>query len=313
MNLPEQGIAGPFRVTSIKHILPQKIPESPNSLAQDFDFRPVTGIFTHWSDRVLSIRFESGDTLGVTESHPIYSTTHAGWRIASELVPGEQVLTYTGTSTIAAISTDATPQLVYNLEVKDLHNFLVGYSGIVVHNDCFEIVKWLKSSSLTDKLEHIKEGWKLVIKSSDDVVPFFNQRRYFQDMMSEFRYKTSGFKSTSEIAENFKALDFFKQSSVIGNTIKATKAISMKTTATADWSKWKNMKSVKDNIENLNLGLRNGIEWANKRIEYTHPEIHVYMPKTIFTPTLAATWKTELEKLNPDIKFEINILENFIK
>jgi hypothetical protein len=140
MNLPEQGIAGPFRITSIKHVLPQKIPESPNSLAQDFDFRPVTGIFTHWSDKVLSIRFESGDTLGVTESHPIYSTTHAGWRIALELLPGEQVLTYTGTSTIVAISTDATPQLVYNLEVKDLHNFLVGSAGVLVHNHCFEAI-----------------------------------------------------------------------------------------------------------------------------------------------------------------------------
>jgi Pretoxin HINT domain len=313
MNLPEQGIAGPFRITSIKHILPQKIPESPNSLYHDFDFRPVTGIFTHWSDKVLSIRFESGDTLGVTESHPIYSTTHAGWRIASELVLGEQVLTYTGTSTIAAISTTATPQLVYNLEVKDLHNFLVGSAGVLVHNDCFEIVKWLKSSSLADKLEHIKEGWKLVIKSSDDVVPFFNQRRYFQDLMSEFRYKSSGFKSTSEIAENFKALDFFKQSSVVGNLIKATKAISMKTTATADWSKWKNMKSVKDNIKNLKDGLKDGIFWNGKMIEFTHPEIHIYIPKDLYSPTLATTWKRELELLHPEIKFELNFLENYIK
>jgi hypothetical protein len=50
------------------------------------------------------------------------------------------VLTYTGTSTIAAISTTATPQLVYNLEVKDLHNFLAGSAGVVVHNTCLDEV-----------------------------------------------------------------------------------------------------------------------------------------------------------------------------
>jgi hypothetical protein len=53
------------------------------------------------------------------------------------------VLTYTGTSTIASLSTDAIPQLVYNLEVKDLHNFLVGSAGVVVHNTC-DLTKYIK-------------------------------------------------------------------------------------------------------------------------------------------------------------------------
>ncbi|MCR9134161.1 MAG: hypothetical protein NXI08_16465 [bacterium] len=44
MNLPEQGISGPFRITSIKHILPQKRPEDEDA-GQGFVFRPVTGIF----------------------------------------------------------------------------------------------------------------------------------------------------------------------------------------------------------------------------------------------------------------------------
>jgi hypothetical protein len=73
------SISGPFRITSIKHILPQKRPEEEN-LLPGFAFRPVTGIFAHRSADVLSVALESGDTLGVTSAHPIYSLTYGGWQ-----------------------------------------------------------------------------------------------------------------------------------------------------------------------------------------------------------------------------------------
>jgi len=44
MNLPEQGISGPFRITSIEHILPQKQPVDEDA-GKGFVFRPATGIF----------------------------------------------------------------------------------------------------------------------------------------------------------------------------------------------------------------------------------------------------------------------------
>ena len=62
INLPEQGISGPFRITSIKHLLPQKRPEEENEPG-DFAFQPVTGIFAHRSDDVWRLAFDSGDTL----------------------------------------------------------------------------------------------------------------------------------------------------------------------------------------------------------------------------------------------------------
>jgi hypothetical protein len=52
MHLPEQGLSGPFRITSIKHLLPQKRPSEENEPA-DFAFQQVTGIFAHRSDEVL--------------------------------------------------------------------------------------------------------------------------------------------------------------------------------------------------------------------------------------------------------------------
>ncbi len=146
MNLPEQGISGPFKITSIRHIQPQKIPvdEDPDD---DYEYRPVTGLFTHQSDDVYSIGFSDAITLGITATHPIYSTTYHDWRLAGELEVGERVLTYKGEATVSSTEKRAGSEPVYNLEVKDLHNFLVGDVGVVVHN-----------TGLCDFMDHIFKG-----------------------------------------------------------------------------------------------------------------------------------------------------------
>jgi hypothetical protein len=75
MNLPEQGISGPFRITAVQHVIPQKQPidEDPDD---EWEYRPVTGLFEHESDGVWRIRFASGVELGVTSNHPVFSTTN---------------------------------------------------------------------------------------------------------------------------------------------------------------------------------------------------------------------------------------------
>jgi hypothetical protein len=132
LNIPEQNINGPFKITSIKHILPQKIPSKEN-LSEDFDFRAITAISTHETNNVWLLKFENGDSIGVTYVHPIY--TNQGWKPAGELEAGEEVLTYNGYKKVVSNNPLEGKYLVYNLEVKDLHNFLVGDEGAVVHND----------------------------------------------------------------------------------------------------------------------------------------------------------------------------------
>ncbi|HHH55019.1 MAG TPA: hypothetical protein ENK91_15250, partial [Bacteroidetes bacterium] len=142
LNLPEQGINGPFRITSIKHILPQKKPvdEDPDD---DYDYKPVTALFIHHPDEVYNITFEGlsqrglkkAETIGVTYQHPIFSVTAGDWRLAGELQVGEKVLTKSGESTVTSIEKKGGSEPVYNLEVKDLHIFLVGDVGVVVHNN----------------------------------------------------------------------------------------------------------------------------------------------------------------------------------
>jgi hypothetical protein len=133
LDLPEQGISGPFRITSIKHILPQKKPTDDDE-SDDYDYRPVTAIFTHVSNQVYNISFDNGEELGVTYQHPIYSVTAEDWRLAGELIVGEKVLSKSGVVVVTKSSKKKEAEVVYNLEIKGLHNFLVRQSGIVVHN-----------------------------------------------------------------------------------------------------------------------------------------------------------------------------------
>jgi len=109
-----------------------------NKLANNFSIRAVTGIFEHYSDKVLKVKFEGGDSLEVTESHPIYSKTAQKWQLAGDLKIGEEVLTYQGSSKVASKERLLGTHKVYNLEVKDLHNFLAGDVGVVVHNGCVD-------------------------------------------------------------------------------------------------------------------------------------------------------------------------------
>jgi hypothetical protein len=50
---------------------------------------------------------------------------------------GEEVLALEGNTRLRSKVHEHTVQPVYNLEVKDLHNFLVGDIGVMVHNGCW--------------------------------------------------------------------------------------------------------------------------------------------------------------------------------
>lgn len=160
LDLPEQGLSGPFNITSIKHIVPQKKPVDEDE-SDDYNYKPVTALFTHESNQVHNIGFDNGESLGVTYQHPIYSTTAGDWKLAGELEIGEKVLTKEGEATVTSSVKKEGSETVYNLEVKELHNFLVGESGIVVHNNYF--YNWTK------KLEYFENGVKVLRKPIDHI------------------------------------------------------------------------------------------------------------------------------------------------
>ena len=146
LDLSEQGISGPFKITSIKHIIPQKKPVDEDE-SDDYSYKPVTGLFIHSSSEVWNIKFDNGEELGVTNNHPIFSITKGTWEFAGFLKFNEEVLTYSGSCKVVSKEKYSLIQSVYNLEVKDYHNFLVSKSGVVVHN-----------SGICDFFDHLFKG-----------------------------------------------------------------------------------------------------------------------------------------------------------
>lgn len=71
----------------------------------------------------------------MTAAHPFYSLTYGTWRYAGELEPNEALLCKNKSTHVLSNTTQSGTYTVYNIEVRQWHNYLVGSSGMVVHNN----------------------------------------------------------------------------------------------------------------------------------------------------------------------------------
>ena len=135
--------------------------------------------------------------------------------------------------------------------------------------------------------------------------------------MAIYRYKAiDGWVRTSDIAPNFKAVDFYKDFFELDNVISTKKAVSMKTTKVKDVKQWLVSEDIRKNIRFLEEGKGEGFISNGKKFKITEEaKIDVYMPKENITDDLLKTWEKELSKKTREtgIKFEIRALEDFIK
>lgn len=164
--------------------------------------------------------------------------------------------------------------------------------------------------SLDEKLAYIKEAWQ------KHYPKLFEERGFFEKIMGEYRYKKAdGWAHTTDIADNFKGVDFYKGFTEIGDDIFAETAVSMKTTTMKNVDDWLNTTAVKSNIQNLRdnigAGLDKGITWKGKTIRFEKAEIHIYTPQNNIE--IKNKWIKTLKNEYPEIEFKIDILEDFIK
>lgn len=84
---------------------------------------------------ITTLTFENGEEIVNTIHHPYY--TEEGWKETKDLKVGDKVLTKEGKYTeIIKMETKNEKNAieVYNLEIKDNHNYFVGETGLLVHN-----------------------------------------------------------------------------------------------------------------------------------------------------------------------------------
>lgn len=101
-----------------------------------YAYKPVTQLGLGEASETVRVHVD-GEVIKCTSTHPFL--TDCGWVQASDLKEGNRVLSennsYRVITAIDKISYDE-PILTYTLCVDEYHSFLVGNSGLVVHNKC---------------------------------------------------------------------------------------------------------------------------------------------------------------------------------
>lgn len=94
--------------------------------------QPVTDLIINESDHTISIHTEA-EVIETTAIHPFY--TEEGWKDASELEQGDQILTKDLTKiTVEKTEYSYEPKKVYNFTVAHFHTYFVGLLAWLVHN-----------------------------------------------------------------------------------------------------------------------------------------------------------------------------------
>jgi hypothetical protein len=104
-------------------------PESGEQVAKE-----VINVWVH--DDTLVDLILDGEAITTTEDHPFFNVTDGDFQWASQITPGDQVLTDNGRLvTVHGIdTTTAHDALAYNLTVQGIHTYHVGQDHILVHN-----------------------------------------------------------------------------------------------------------------------------------------------------------------------------------
>ena len=94
-------------------------------------FQPV--LATHLNGPSKTLRIAVGDDSIVATGIHRFWKAGKGWTMARDLQPGDQLRMIGGIAKVKSVEPDE-PQMVYNLTVADLQDFLVGGAGFLVHD-----------------------------------------------------------------------------------------------------------------------------------------------------------------------------------
>ena len=127
LELEEMGILGEAKVISVRG--PPDIAEGPG--------RVVLSTMRYEGATVSALTFDAEkEPIVVTGSHPFYSLDRDTWISAGELQIGETVQTQYGKTALLARESLPGEHTVYNIEVEEVHEYLVGHARLRVHNSC---------------------------------------------------------------------------------------------------------------------------------------------------------------------------------
>ncbi len=126
------------------------------------EIREVTRTYSKIVNSTIKIELEDGEVIETTPEHPFYDEDFNYYE-AQELKEGISLFGYKESAVIKSVEKiEFKEQLVYNLETEENHNFFVGESEVLVHNDdvCQRILKGI-SKQIDDAIKRGDEVIKL--------------------------------------------------------------------------------------------------------------------------------------------------------
>lgn len=84
---------------------------------------------------MVAVRLSDGSTIDATDGHPFWVESHGEWVDATDLQPGDVVVTANGDRlTVASLGISEQDLTAYNLTVEGLHTYYAGGDSVLVHN-----------------------------------------------------------------------------------------------------------------------------------------------------------------------------------
>jgi hypothetical protein len=127
---PVRTLTGPRPIDEVK-VGDRVLAQDPRTGA--LGFHPVLDVAHNLPAPTLRVVLEGKETVVATPIHRFWKAQH-GWVMARDLKPGDPVRTLGGLAKVVAVEPDAT-RPVFNLEVASGHDFFVGTSGALVHDN----------------------------------------------------------------------------------------------------------------------------------------------------------------------------------
>ena len=168
-------IAGTLILTEKGYIAIENIKIGDNVLSwnentHQLEYKPVTRTFVNIVQTLIAITIEGEKPIVTTFGHPFFirstgdntlnGNDQGNWVLAKSLRVGDRLLTANGGwMRIDKIEVRTGPDIVYNFEVDDNHNYFVSQHRILVHNESIKLLSGLTSNPLS--VEE-KTGWRMI-------------------------------------------------------------------------------------------------------------------------------------------------------
>ena len=166
-----------------------------NEVTNQTEYKTVAQTYVRESEIVLSITFAGeAEPVGATPNHPFYTRIHKArdsldgeWIPAQDLRAGDEVLLATGGwARVLHIQAQHGNVSVYNFEVAGNHDYFVGQSGLLVHNDCWMEIGKAAKKLANDLVKVAKQAQRGTgPKSGEGGNPFMQAARELRELLAK--------------------------------------------------------------------------------------------------------------------------------